>query len=170
MILKKNLIFLGMMGSGKSTIGFLVSKKLNLDFIDIDIEIENRAGMKIHEIFNKKGENYFRSLEEKITLKFLKVGNIVIALGGGAFINSKIRKQILTNHTSFFLDVDIETLINRIKGNKKRPLAFKSTNQEIKDLQKKRSRIYQKAQFRVDCTKLTKSEIVKNIIEIYASK
>ena len=66
---KENLVFLGMMGSGKSSIGSLVAKKLNLEFIDIDKEIEKKLGMSIKEIFNSKGENYFRELEEKITLK-----------------------------------------------------------------------------------------------------
>ena len=68
----KNLVFLGMMGSGKSSIGNLVSKKLNLTFIDIDDLIVQNTGMSISEIFERKGEVYFRSLEEKITLKYLK--------------------------------------------------------------------------------------------------
>ncbi len=68
----KNLVFLGMMGSGKSSIGNLVSKKLDLPFVDIDNLIVENAGMSISEIFKKKGEGYFRNLEEKITLKSLK--------------------------------------------------------------------------------------------------
>ena len=68
----KNLVFLGMMGSGKSSIGNLVSKKLNIPFIDIDTLIIENTGMSISEIFEKKGEDYFRNLEEKITLKYLK--------------------------------------------------------------------------------------------------
>ena len=76
-----------MMGSGKSSIGNLVSKKLDLPFIDIDGLIEKNTGMSILEIFEKKGENYFRSLEEKITLKCLKKIKNVVSLGGGGFIN-----------------------------------------------------------------------------------
>ena len=68
---KKNLILIGMMGSGKSTIGSLISKKLNVKFIDIDSVLEDATKMKISEIFEKKGENFFRNLEEKITLKLL---------------------------------------------------------------------------------------------------
>ena len=94
MILKKNLVFLGMMGSGKSSIGNLVSKKLNLKFLDIDNLIENETSMSILNIFEKKGEDYFRNLEEKITLKTLKTANNVISLGGGGFINEKIRPSI----------------------------------------------------------------------------
>tara|TARA_B100000787_G_scaffold26867_1_gene17781 strand:+ start:4489 stop:5001 length:513 start_codon:yes stop_codon:yes gene_type:complete len=167
MNLKKNLVFLGMMGSGKSSMGYLVSKKLNLIFVDIDNLIEKATGMNISEIFKKEGENYFRGLEEKITLKTLKKNNKVIALGGGGFINDKIRKEVLTNHFSFWLSSDETVLINRIRNSKKRPLAFKSTDQEIRKLIKKRSKIYTKAQFKINCNKLTKNEIVKKIIKIY---
>mgnify|MGYP001208564242 CR=1 FL=1 len=101
---KENLIFLGMMGSGKSSIGSLVAKKLNLEFIDIDKEIEKKLGMSIKEIFNSKGESYFRELEEKVTLKKLKLNSTVISLGGGAFVNQQIRKEVLKKHISFWLN------------------------------------------------------------------
>ena len=163
----KNLVFLGMMGSGKSSIGNLVSKKLDLHFVDIDNLIIESAGMTISEIFEKKGENYFRNLEEKITLKCLKKIKNVISLGGGGFINTKIRKEVLNNHFSFWLNWDELTLIRRIKGSKKRPLAFKSTDQEIRAIIKDRSKIYSNAQFKINCNKLTKTEIVKKIIINY---
>ena len=163
----KNLVFLGMMGSGKSTIGNLVSKKLNLQFIDIDNLIIESAGMSILEIFEQKGESYFRNLEEKITLQSLKKIKNIISLGGGGFINDKIRKEILTNHVSFWLDLDASIIISRIKNGKKRPLTFRSTDQEIRAIIKNRSKIYTKAHFKIDCNKLTKTEIVKKIIKIY---
>ena len=163
----KNLVFLGMMGSGKSSIGNLVSKKLNLPFIDIDSLIVENAGMSVSEIFEKKGEDYFRNLEEKITFKCLKKIKNVVSLGGGGFINDKIRKEILSNHFSFWLNCNESTLMKRIKGSKKRPLAFKSTDQEIKKMIKDRSKIYSNAQFKINCNKLTKTEIVKKIIKIY---
>ena len=163
----KNLVFLGMMGSGKSSIGNLVSEKLDLPFIDVDSLIVENTGMDISEIFEKKGENYFRNLEEKITLKCLKKIKNVVSLGGGGFMNTKIRKEILTNHFSFWLNWDDSILIKRIKGSKKRPLVFKSTDQEIRSIIKDRSRIYSNAQFKINCNKLTKTEIVKKIIKIY---
>ena len=163
----KNLVFLGMMGAGKSSIGDLVSKKLDLPFIDIDNLITNDAGMSISEIFETKGEIYFRNLEEKITLKSLKKIKSVISLGGGGFINDKIRKEILINHFSFWLDWDESVLIKRIKDSKKRPLAFKSTDQEIKKMIKKRSKIYTNAQFKINCNNLTKAKIVSDILKIY---
>jgi shikimate kinase len=167
MNLNKNLVFLGMMGSGKSSIGKLVSKKLDLPFIDIDSLIVENTGMSVSEIFEKKGEGYFRNLEEKITLKSLKKTQNVVSLGGGGFINTRIKKEILTNHFSFWLNWDESILVRRIKGSKKRPLAFKSTAQEIRTLIKSRSKIYANAQFKINCNKLTKTEIVKKIIKIY---
>ena len=80
MNLKKNLVLLGMMGAGKSTIGTLVSQKLNLDFIDIDSVIEKESRMSIVEIFHNNGENFFRDLEEKITLKYLSLKKKVISI------------------------------------------------------------------------------------------
>ena len=71
MNLNKNIVLLGMMGSGKSTIGYLLSRNINLNFLDVDKFIEKETGLKIQDIFQKKGEVYFRNLEEKITIKFL---------------------------------------------------------------------------------------------------
>ena len=164
---KKNLVFLGMMGSGKSSIGAIVSKKLNIPFIDIDNLIEEHAGMSVSEIFEANGEDYFRNLEEKITIKSLKQKKVVVSLGGGGFVNDKIRKVVLTNHFSFWLNWDDLVLIKRIKGSKKRPLVSKLTEQEIKAIINKRKNIYSKANFKINCNKLTKNEIVKTIIKIY---
>ena len=167
MNLNKNLIFLGMMGSGKSSIGYLVSKKLNLNFFDIDRLIEKNEEMTISNIFKERGEINFRKLEEKITLKTLKSKNSVIALGGGGFINEKIRNEIMKNHLSFWLNWSDHILLKRIKTSKKRPLALNSTPQEIKQLIKRRIKIYSKAQFKINCNKLSKNEIVKEVIKNY---
>ena len=164
---KGNLVFLGMMGSGKSSIGFLVSKKLKIEFIDVDNEIEKKVGYKISKIFENKGEKYFREIEENITLKFLKRKKTIISLGGGAFLNNIIKKEVLDNHISFWLNWDVKTLVNRIKDSKKRPIALKSSQGQLEELIKKRSIIYSKAMYKINCENLTKNKIVKNIIKIY---
>ena len=164
---KENLVFLGMMGSGKSSIGSLIAKRLKLNFIDIDKEIEKELGTSIKKIFKSKGENYFRKFEEKITLKRLKLNSVVISLGGGAFTNKNIRKEVLKDNLSFWLNWDENTLLNRIKNSKKRPLAFNSTENELIDLIKKRSNVYSKALYEIKCDNLSKNKIVKKILKIY---
>ncbi|MDC0568986.1 shikimate kinase [bacterium] len=164
---KENLVFLGMMGSGKTSIGSLVAKKLGLDFLDVDREIEKELGLSISKIFETKGEDYFRKFEEKTTLKILKIHSTVVSLGGGAFVNKVIRKEVLKNHISFWLSWSDEILINRIKNSKKRPIAFKSTDNELIDLIKKRSNIYSKALFEIKCDKMSKNEIVKKVLKNY---
>ena len=83
-----------MMGSGKSTIGNIISKKLDFEFIDTDYEIEKYEKISIKKIFDNKGEGYFRKLEETIILKSINLDNKVISLGGGGFLNLDIRKKI----------------------------------------------------------------------------
>ena len=167
MKLKENLVFLGMMGSGKSSIGLLISKKLKLDFIDVDKEIEKELDLSISKIFETKGEDYFRKFEEKITLKKLKFSSTIISLGGGAFANKNIRKEVLKNHISFWLNWNEKTLLNRIKNSKKRPLAINLTENQLIDLIKKRSNIYSKALYEIKCDNLSKNEIIKKILNIY---
>tara|TARA_B100000965_G_C19565544_1_gene746673 strand:- start:1365 stop:1877 length:513 start_codon:yes stop_codon:yes gene_type:complete len=164
---KKNLVFLGMMGSGKSSIGSLVAKKLKLQFVDIDKEIEKNLKITIRKIFETKGEDYFRKIEEKITLKELKLNSIVISLGGGAFTNKNIRREVLKNHISFWLNWDNKILIERIKNNKKRPLTINATDKDLIDLIKNRTNIYSKALYEIKCDNLTKNEIVNKIQKIY---
>ena len=162
----KNLVFLGMMGSGKTTLGKIISKKLNKKFIDIDQIIEIQEGMKISEIFEKKGESFFRRLEEKTSLLNLKKRNSVISLGGGAFLNKKIQKEILKNHISIWLKWDNKNLIYRIKNSQKRPIAIKLNDTGLNNLINERSKIYSKAKYQIKCDRLTKLELVERIIKL----
>ena len=167
MNLNKNIVLLGMMGSGKSTIGYLLSKNINFTFLDIDKFIEKETGLKINDIFQKKGEIYFRNLEEKITLKLLKSNEKIISLGGGGFLNKNIRKEIIKNHVSFWLNWKSSTIISRISKSKKRPIAFNSSEDNLKKLIIERSNIYSEAKFKINCETLTKNMIVKKILELY---
>ena len=126
-------------------------------------ELEN----KITKIFETKGEDYFRKMEENITLKILKKNKCVISLGGGAFLNKNIKNEILNNHISFWLNWSPRILVERIKNSKKRPIAFNSTNNELIELIKKRSITYSKALYKIDCDKLTKNEITNKVLDIY---
>ena len=155
------------MGVGKSTIGKKLAKRLKRKFVDIDKIIEIKEKNTIKEIFENKGENYFRKIEEKITLQKLKLSSVVISLGGGAFTNKNIKREVMKNHLSFWLNWSDKILLNRIKNSRKRPLAFNATDNELIDLIKKRSNIYSKALYEIKCDNLSKNEIVKKILNIY---
>ena len=164
---EKNIVLVGMMGSGKSSIGKLLSKKTGLDFIDIDALIEKKENKSITEIFKLNGEKYFRDLEEKISIKKLKEYNNVISLGGGAFLNAKIRKQSSLNSITVWLNWKTSTLIDRIKDSKKRPVVTNLKANEIKGLIEERSKVYNSSDYKVNCDKLSKSEIVDKIKDFY---
>ena len=164
---KKNLVLIGMMSSGKSTIGGLLAKKLNFKFFDIDKIIENETKMRITEIFKIKGENFFRNLEEKTTIKLLNFSDVVISLGGGGFINETIRKETNTKSKTFWLNWNLDTLISRIRKKNNRPVALALNNDELKNLIIERSKYYSKAKYKINCQKLTRSEIIKKILNLY---
>ena len=166
--MKKNLVLLGMMAVGKSTIARIVAKKLKIKFIDIDSIIQKNNSLTIAEIFERKGEKFFRREEEKEVLKHLKKDNSIIALGGGAFINKTIRKNILKTAKSLWMDLDIDIINDRVKNNNKRPLLKKENNRDkLIQLYNKRRKIYELADHKIKCDKLSKIEIAKKIIEIY---
>ena len=156
-----------MMGSGKTSIGLIISQKLNRNFIDIDQEIEKSLDMKISEIFMTKGEEYFRKIEEKTTLNLLKKKNNVISLGGGAFLNNSIKNEVLKNHISFWLNWNPQTLVNRIYKNVKRPMTYNATKNDLIEMINKRSKVYSKALYKIDCDNLSKNKIVEKILNIY---
>ena len=167
MNLNKNIVLIGMMGSGKSTIGYLLSKSIDLKFSDVDKVIEKEEGCKILNIFETKGELYFRNLEEKITLKLLKNKRNIISLGGGGFLNKSIKKEVLNNNFSFWLSWKNSTILKRILKNKKRPLAFNSGKNNLKKLIRDRTKIYSEANYKINCEDLTKNMIVNEIINLY---
>jgi len=168
--MKKNLVLIGMMGSGKSTIGRLLSNITNLNLIDTDKLIEKETKLEIKDIFQKKGENFFRKIEEKITLNSLKFSNNIIAIGGGAFLNDKIREKIRNNCISVWLKCSEQTLISRIKNSKKRPKAYLLKDEDLIKLINNRSKIYSKADYKINCDSLTKEEIANKILKIYEKK
>tara|TARA_B100001063_G_C16743154_1_gene545940 strand:- start:1359 stop:1853 length:495 start_codon:yes stop_codon:yes gene_type:complete len=157
-----------MMGVGKSTIGKILAKKLNYNFIDIDNLIENKEGLSINLIFKNNGEDYFRKIENDITLSELKKNNSVISLGGGAFLNNAIRKSVKKLSISFWLDIQIDELVKRLKKNNKRPLLFKkNTSETVKKIYFDRKKIYNEADHRVKCDSLRSKEIVNKILNLY---
>ena len=156
------------MGVGKTTIGKNLAKKLNYKFIDVDKLIEAQEGTSINLIFKNKSESYFRKIESDITLSELKRNNAIISLGGGAFLNNLIRKSAKKLSVSFWLDQPVDELIKRLKKNTQRPLLLnKNIAGTVKKIYFERKRIYNKADYRIRCSSLKTSEIVKKILNLY---
>tara|TARA_Y100000992_G_scaffold188117_1_gene127346 strand:+ start:368 stop:856 length:489 start_codon:yes stop_codon:yes gene_type:complete len=157
-----------MMGVGKSTVGKNLAQKLSYNFVDIDRTIESREGSTINLIFKNKSESYFRKLENEISLEKLKKKNTVISLGGGAFLNKSIRREIKNTSVSFWLDVDVSELIKRLKKTKKRPLLYnKNLNVTVNKIYLERKKTYSEADYRIKCNFLGPDKIVDKILKLY---
>ena len=166
--MKKNLVLTGMMGVGKSTLGKILAKKLSFNFVDIDKLIEKRERCSINVIFKIKGEDFFRKLENKITLEELKKQESVISLGGGAFLNKSTRQYVKRSSISFWIDVSLDILIKRLKNTKKRPLLLnKNLDKTISKIYLERKKTYNEANFKVKCDFLEQKEIVNKILKLY---
>ena len=118
----KNIILIGFMGSGKSTIGRQLAKELNMIFLDMDETIQQNLNMTIQEIFKQKGESFFRAEELLLSRKSSSLTNMVIATGGGIVLQQKAMKSLSTNGIIIYLECDFETIIQRIKTESSRPL------------------------------------------------
>ena len=159
----KSIAIIGHMGSGKSILGKIISKKLKFEHIDSDLLIEQKSNKTIKDIFRINGEKEFRKIEEKIILDLNYKKNIVLSLGGGSILSSKIRDFLVKNFFTVFLDTDIDVLVNRLKNSIKRPLLL-NTNIEKKicELDAKRRKYYLMANF-----KLSNCEDLKEITTIF---
>ena len=170
---KKNICIIGLMGSGKSMIGKDLSKYLNLNFYDTDKEIELKTNKKISEIFEEKGELYFRDIEEKVCIEILTNDNCVISLGGGSIISKKIRKIIKKNSYSIYLQVTLNNLLNRIKFSRKRPLLNNNSNKSetMRKLLNDRQKYYEKADLIINNNgdKSQTLNLIKSQLNIYAN-
>lgn len=156
----------GFMGCGKSTTGKILAKNLGLSYIDSDEFIVEQEGMTIPEIFEKKGEPYFRKVEAEV-IKSLCGKNAVVSCGGGAMLNSDTAAYARENGCVVFMDVPFESCYERIKGDSNRPIVINSTPEELKQLYFKRYPIYrQNATIMAEClsTPLNSAEIIKNLL------
>lgn len=146
----KTIYLCGFMGCGKSTVGRILAKKLGAEFYDLDSYIEKKAGMRISEIFEKHGEEHFRSLESQAIEEFQKKKGVV-ATGGGAMLSEKNAQTANKNGIVVFIDTAFEICYDRIKGDESRPIAFNSTEDELFDRYDARYPLYKKhSTFTVD--------------------
>lgn len=166
--MKSNIILIGMMGSGKTTVGKELSTILtDFRYIDIDAEIEKSTQKKISEIFLRHGEPFFRMLESEKIKKFCKEKNYIISAGGGAFESEENRKIMLETSSVIYLNATPEEIYERIKQENHRPLLRKNFSVEkISSIMKLREKNYRKADITIDTTGKTPQLIAEEIIGV----
>ena len=160
-----NIFIVGLMGSGKTSIGKLLAKRTGRLFIDTDNQIIKESGMTITEIFNKFSENYFRDLEHKVLSKVKSIENHVISTGGGIILKLENIKIMKNSGTIIFLDIDVETQLSRVINKKNRPL-LNSNNmvENLVNIKKERDYIYKNiSDYIISISEKNKSEIVEEI-------
>ncbi len=165
----RNLIFVGLMGAGKSVIGRLVAQTLGIPFIDTDAEIESVSRMTIAELFSQYGETEFRALETRVVERLLKHGPRVVSTGGGAFINEATRAQIKQGGLSIWLNADLDTLWDRVNRRDHRPL-LKTENprQTLENLMIQRYPIYAEADLTVMSVNIRKELMANEVLQAIA--
>lgn len=163
------LVFIGLMGAGKSCIGRLVAKTLHVPFVDADREIEEAAGCSVADIFRLYGEEAFRDGEERVIHRLLDGDQVVLATGGGAFMRPQTRNLILEKGISVWLRADLDLLLHRTSGRTHRPLLNKGNPRDILGgLIEERYPVYQQADVTFECDESSKEETRDGVLKALA--
>lgn len=162
----RSIVLVGLMGSGKSTVGRRLAQRLGMRFADADDEIERAAGMTISDIFARFGEGHFRDGERRVIARLLGGKPMVLATGGGAFINPDTRALILKDSLSIWLDADIPTLVERVGRRNHRPLLKdRDPGDVLRELAAVRNPVYAEAHLRVSSASTPHEQTVRAILE-----
>ncbi len=162
----RSIVLVGMMGAGKSTIGRRLGARLRLPFLDADIEIEAAACMSIPEIFETRGEPYFRDGEARVIARLLDSGPAVIATGGGAFMREETRNRIREKAVSLWLKADVDTIMKRVKRRADRPLLQTADPEAtVSRLLEVREPVYQSADLTIASRDVPHDRIVDECID-----
>lgn len=165
--MRKSIIITGFMGTGKSVVAKELARKLKMEFIDMDRIVEERHGMSISNIFDRYGERYFREQENKLVKELSRKENIVIATGGGTLLSSDNARILNQRGQIICLYADSQTIYNRVKRKKDRPLLNgEKILDKINHLLKERKKIYDNIKWKIDTTNFTPREVVDKIINL----
>lgn len=166
--MKNNIVLIGFMGSGKSTVGKAIAESLHMPFYDLDSYIEEKQNMTISEIFENFGEEHFRNIESLVAAELSSKDKVVISCGGGTVLRKENADVLKSNAKVFYLQVDTKTVIKRLENDCSRPLLQREDKQtEISRLLSLRKPIYEAAcDYKIDATCETE-EIVSEIIKLF---
>lgn len=166
MLGNRNIVFVGLMGAGKTAIGRKVAQMERLSFIDSDHEIEAVSRMTIPDLFEKYGEAEFRSLEQRVIERLLRQGGQVVSTGGGAFMNSQTRANIARHGISVWLKADLDLLMTRVAKNRNRPLLRNDDPRSVlARLMADRYPVYETADLTVETRDIKREIIASEVIE-----
>lgn len=167
--MSKNIVLVGLMGCGKTTIGSLLSKLLNRKFVDSDSLITNLAGLSVSQIFEKYGEAYFRELERKVIEDISCQNDLIISTGGGVVENPENIASLKENGVLFYLYASAQDLYDRIKNDDSRPLLKNSDPlATLEKLLARREKFYSLSEEKIQTGQRQVKEIAEEIIEKYA--
>lgn len=161
---ERNIVLIGFMGAGKTTVGKELSRILGLRFVDLDQAIEEEASQTIQTIFKTEGESGFRKRERSLFHKLSKQSDIIFSLGGGAFLQEEIQATCLNDSLVIFLDIDFSIWSERIPLlQKDRPLLQQKSLEEMKELYTSRKQSYSKAHLIIQTGRLTPPQTAEKI-------
>lgn len=166
--MNKNIVLVGLSGSGKTTIGNILSRLSSYSFVDTDeiiVKLQNRS---INEIFAENGEEYFRELETQVTKDVSDKDCQIISTGGGVVLRDENLKNLKQNGVVFYLKTSVETLLKRLEGDTSRPLLkTDDVKKKLENMLKIRNGLYEKADVVIETDKMSAEETAKEILRIY---
>ena len=163
----KNIVLTGFMGTGKTTIGRALAKKLQMRLVDIDEEIEKEQKMSINDIFSRHGEPHFRDIETAMIQELSRDKNIIISTGGGAVLRDENMEALKENGIIFCLNATAETILERTGRSKDRPLLkVENPKEKITELLAYRRPFYERAGIMIETDGKTPLEVMQEIVEI----
>jgi shikimate kinase len=167
----RNIVLVGFMGTGKSVAGKILARKLGRDFLELDEIIEKREGVSIKEIFEKKGEPYFRQLEKEAVREASKKKGIVISAGGGVIVDQENFRNLKKGGMIICLEASPDLILKRTKNKTCRPLLnVPDPKKKIEELLEKRAPYYRKADFCIDTDSLSVDEVVEKIMGLVSRR
>ncbi|WP_457640238.1 shikimate kinase [Persephonella sp.] len=162
----ENIYLVGFMGSGKSTVGRIIADRLKMEFVDVDSLIEKETGKSIPQIFREKGEAYFRQIEKRMLAKLTEKNKVVVSTGGGLGADRENMEKMKKTGFVVWLDVSLEEILRRTKGDTERPL-LKQPLEAVKKLYNSRKKVYALADVHIKAEGKTPQQTAQEIIDEY---
>lgn len=162
----RNIVLVGFMGTGKSTVGKKLARSLSWSFMDTDAQIESREQQSIPEIFREHGEAYFRKVESEVIEQVMNDSKQVVSMGGGAVLLERNREHMLQNGLVIALVASAEAIIERVQGNPDRPLLQGDLAERVHTMMEQRRGVYDFAPLIIDTEQCSSEEIAAQIMKL----